>query len=100
MYFISAVDIYNEAQSQEYIEYSSKCVGYYFSLDDAVQAVKENGDDIHRTIYNYAVIEEIDEGIHLASKKEIWFKWDEETKRYESADKPQKIKNTGNLSMG
>jgi len=99
MYFINIVNIYNETQSSKYIEYHALCVGYYAQLEDAIQAITNNSDNIHKSIYNYAVIEQIDQGIHIERQKEIWFKWNDEYKHYEPADKPREIKNIVNISF-
>lgn len=100
MYFITVVDIYNETESSKYVEYNSRCVGYYAWLDDAVEAIKNNFSDIKRTICDYVVIEQIEEGIHEMRKEETWFKWNDEDELYEPADKPEEIQNPNNFSIG
>jgi hypothetical protein len=55
-------------------DHHSRSVGYYFNKEDAVHAVKENACDIYECgFYNYAVIEEIREGIYQYDINPLWF---------------------------
>ena len=99
MYFISGVNVYKETGVSKYIDYTSRCRGYYAQLTDALEVVRNYGVDINGTINNYAVIEQIEMGINQKSRTEIWFKWDPLEKRYEPADKPE-IKNPNNFALG
>ena len=42
----------------------TRCVGYYKTFEEAEQAVMENACDIWETCYDYAVIENIKEGLY------------------------------------
>ena len=53
---------------------SSSIVGYYFDKNDAFNAVKENACDINETCYDYALIEEIREGLYFPAFSDCrWF---------------------------
>jgi hypothetical protein len=71
----------------------NRCVGYYFDLDKAFQAVRENLGDIHEMgYYPYCVIESIKEGIYATERTEYWFEWNIDKDCYELLDeKPDKF---------
>lgn len=50
--------------------------GYFKSLHDAEKALVLNTYDMHETMYNYAVIERIGEGIHPNAQAISWFEYD------------------------
>lgn len=78
MYFITGVtDISNEIKS------NTRCFGYFRELRDAEEAVLNNVFDMWETIYNYIIIEEIEEGIHSISRKVNWYRYNEEKDRFE-----------------
>lgn len=61
----------------------TRCVGFYFNIEDATRAVVENDMDINECrYYPYCVIEEIKEGIYFFQRHEIWFEWDHENQKY------------------
>ena len=71
----------------------SRVVGYYMDLDTAKEAVMNNACDINETVYDYAVIEKVKEGIFHPSNKALWFKYDKETDSYKPIDTPKEAKN-------
>jgi hypothetical protein len=42
-----------------------------------IKALNENREDIHKNLYDFAVIEIIEEGVMLGARELIWFKWDD-----------------------
>ena len=52
--------------------------GYYRNKEDAVDAVHRNVTDIHETIYPYAIIERLEQGLFPVPKEREWFGWDDE----------------------
>lgn len=74
--------------------------GWFAELYDANCAVRYNRCDIHECYYNYAVIEEINQGIFGMAVKEWWWKWDKKQQRYLSINKPKKFKQLTNFGMG
>jgi hypothetical protein len=96
MYFITA--IYRETTLGEYRE--SRCFGYYELALDAIRAVVGNRGDIQESLYNYAVIEKLGEGIHPSPDKEVWFEWDEDDNSWSPTDKPDWSKGITNWCLG
>lgn len=76
-------------------------VGFYVSLDDAIECIKSNYADIWETIYNYAMIEEIHEGLYGSAPSHTWwFKWNKEHQCYEPMDQPKLAENKFGFIMG
>lgn len=52
----------------------TRCPGYFNTLQDAELAIIHNDYDIHEESYQYAIIEELPEGLYQ-SCKQIWYIW-------------------------
>ncbi|MBQ0014687.1 MAG: hypothetical protein KBS82_05115 [Oscillospiraceae bacterium] len=71
-----------------YLQYPCNA-GWYSSFEAADRVVKNNQADLWETCYNYAIIEEITEGLYGA-KREAWFyKYDEDKGEYYPIDRPK-----------
>lgn len=80
---------------------NSRCVGWFGTESDAKYVVENNCGDIWEYSYQYAVIEKIGSGLYQHPKKEIWYKWNDDKKRYiELSEKPDAIKNVVNFGIG
>lgn len=79
---------------------STNVVGYYTDLDVAIKAVTSNACDINETVYDYAVIEEVSEGLYNPSIKSYWFKYNREKDSYEPIDEPNEVKHICGFSIG
>ena len=79
---------------------STNIVGYYTDLDKAKEAVTSNAYDINETVYDYAVIEKIEEGLYHPSTEALWFKYDKENDSYKPIDTPKEVKNSCGFSIG
>ena len=77
-----------------------RCFGYYEYLYDAIKALKLNHCDMHETIYWYAVIEKIGEGIHPEVEMEKWFKYDRERDGFFEIKKPKETRQVCNHAIG
>ena len=62
--------------------------GYYRDHNIALQALHENWTDMWETIYDYAVLEEIEEGLCPIPESVQWFKYDRERDGYFEIDMP------------
>lgn len=63
---------------QGFLDYggAKRVVGYFTGFEMAECALIDNWSDLHEHgYYNYAVIEEHDEGIHSICLKPIFYKW-------------------------
>jgi hypothetical protein len=66
-----------------YDSYSFKrTVGYYCNIEDAKYVVENNVCDINETCYDYAVIEEIEEGMYPRVEQQLFYKFDYFDKKY------------------
>jgi hypothetical protein len=54
----------------------TRCWGYYFEADDALEAVKQNVGGMDDMLYNYLVIEQVSEGIGATAQALWWFRYD------------------------
>lgn len=75
-----------------------RSVGYYLKLADAEEIVKNNICDLWETIYDYAIIEEIDEGIYPFVENKWFYKYNIELNKYELMKNiPEQYQNSYNL---
>lgn len=94
MYFITAIEI----KDNEYK--GSNCVGYVDSLLEAIEILQENRDDINETIYDYAVIENIPQGIYQIDQNPIYFKFNYKEHKYERCNKPESLGRLVGFAIG
>ena len=97
MYFITGI----EDLDPEWGTKGTRCFGYKKTFEEADQTVKENRCDINETIYDYAVIEFIEDGIHQICLENRWFyKFNYEKRIYEAINKPEEFRGFCNFSIG
>jgi len=98
MYFITGI----EKLDKDYGIKGSRCFGYKKTFEEADLSVKENHCDINETIYDYAVIEFIEDGIHQIcwNDKRWFYKFDYDKGIYEAIDEPEEVKRLCNFSIG
>lgn len=63
--------------------------GFYSDVNRAISALHNNETDMHEYFYDYAIIEEYDEGICNDMSHYQWFKWDDERDGYFEIDEPR-----------
>ena len=80
----------------------TRCWGYYFSKNEAIEAVKNNtGDLVECGYYSHAVIEEIKEGILQVDLTPLWFRFtDQEVGKAVEIDRPPDQIGIVNYGMG
>ena len=94
MYFVSIIE------RKDYKKLFSGSLGYFWDRKSAINAVHRNVTDMHKTIYPYAVIERIEQGLFPVPKERMWFRWQEEKKGfYEMEDPGCNDKYPHNFSM-
>jgi hypothetical protein len=86
MYFITTV-------CKDFDHQTMRCVGYYQNFDYAKDTLVTNQLDINETIYNYAMIEKIRNGLYADDIIRWWFKFDYEKGIYEECETPEQYKN-------
>lgn len=78
----------------------SRTFGYYEDYLTAEKALNENWCDMHETIYNYAVVEAIEPGIHPYPKERNFFKYDREKGGFFRIPEPEEFKGFCNIALG
>lgn len=73
--------------------------GYYTNKEKAIDAVKHNALDIHETIYNYVIVEEVEEGLYNPSCTRWWFKYTGND-TYTEIPEPDFMKHFAGISIG
>ncbi len=66
-----------------------KVAGWKRYLTMAADFVEHNVADIHDAFFEYAVVEEVEEGLFPVTEKEYWFKWKDG--KYVTCAKPAEI---------
>lgn len=95
MFFITTLKFKNE----EVIR--SRTVGYFINEQDAIIRLENNVFDLYECgYYDYAIIENIPEGIYQYDDNPKWFKWDETKQGFYSCEVPKGFENAFGLSIG
>ena len=68
---------------------STSIVGWYKDKDVAFEDVVNNALDIRECAYDYALIEESEEGLYTSSRTRWFFKWNDEKQIYEQIEEPK-----------
>lgn len=79
---------------------SERLVGYYTNKDIAFNAVINNSCDINETCYDYALIEEVEEGLYNAAMNRWLFKYNRDKDEYESIEEPDFMKHFSGFTIG
>jgi hypothetical protein len=92
MYFITTIDSKDG---------DTRCVGYYSTFEKAEGAVLDNACDIWETCYDYAVIENVGEGLYQYDQDPVWYKWDDLNEEYVKMEgRPKQYKNQIGFGIG
>lgn len=67
----------------------TRCMGFYHTLAEALEAVEENRGSMNECLYSYLVIEEYGPGIQTLSESEHWFEWDWDKNYWFHCNKPK-----------
>ena len=78
MYFIT---MYADLED---CENDKSFVGWFKSRAKAINRVVNNAGDLNETVYEYARVSFIPEGIYMPPEEDIWFKFNPDTKKYEA----------------
>ena len=99
MYFITGFTKYeiDEKTKMPNIGYA-RTFGYYVNSNDAKEAVKYNYSDIFESMYDYMVIEHIEEGLYTPASGRLFFKWNHEKREYEEIELIED--HCGNYALG
>ena len=98
MYFITC---FEKIDSDEYgLNIGDRrVIGYYHTFGSVNSALKKNICDIHETIYNYAVVEEILEGIYPEVTDRWFYKYDKEKDGFYPIEEPKEFEHSTNIAL-
>ena len=92
MYFITTIDSKDG---------DTRCVGYFSTFKKAEEIILDNACDIWETCYDYAVIENIEEGLYQYDHDAVWYKWNDLNEKYEKIEeKPEQYKKLIGFAIG
>lgn len=74
--------------------------GYYSERETAVQALHENWTDMWEYLYDYAVLEYMEEGLAPCALDRQWYKFDQERWGYFEIEEPECVKHLVNFALG
>ena len=77
-----------------------KIVGFYTDLETAKSIVVNNTTDLWETVYDYACIEEVEEGINHPGQLIQWYKYNREIDKYEEIPQPEIDKRVCGRTIG
>lgn len=77
-----------------------RCIGYFSSLIDAFAAVMSNYKNMHKNMYQFCIIEEMEEGVLEYSPNRYIFAWNKSNHKYEQIDEPIEISKVTNFGIG
>jgi hypothetical protein len=75
----------------------TRCIGYYYSLADAIRAVSPF---LQEYKYTHLVIEEAQQGLYPNITKDVWFKWKSSKKKWIKCSVPKWAKRICNWGIG
>jgi hypothetical protein len=98
IYFVTCIQ--NKKDSENFSEIKSRCWGWFKKQEDAIKYTKLNVTDMAEDgYYNYAVIEEIQEGILQLALNELWLQIGEDKNSFKECEKPEWSKGIVNWSI-
>lgn len=77
-----------------------KVVGYYKEYVDALQEIHGDYTNMWEGHYNYAIVENMMEGVPTYCKERQWFQYDSDNKGYFETLEPKYVKHICNFSFG
>jgi hypothetical protein len=68
---------------------ATRTVGFYYEKETALDAVHNNAGDMNETVYDYAIVEEVEPGLYPCSTVRWLYKFDYKTKQYNPIEEPE-----------
>lgn len=101
MWFITAVKASRESIGNPTLLVDThRTFGFYKERSNACEAIDENRGNMQECLYNFLVLEELAEGIHPEVRVELWYKWDEQWRRWIPCNKPSDLEGIINWALG
>lgn len=79
---------------------SIRTFGFLETFEEAEQALNENACDMRECLYDYAVVEEMQPGIHPTAFNRWFYKFDEERKGFYRIEEPEEFQHYCNIALG
>ena len=79
---------------------STRCFGFKETFEKAEEALNGNYCDMWEYLYDYAVVEEMDPGIHPEVKNRWFFKYDQEKNGFFRMEEPEEFAHYCNIALG
>lgn len=98
--FVTSLRFDSSSDSLKLPLVDSRTFGYFVRLEDAVESVNKNIGDLRECLYDYVVIEQINQGIHGETEKELWFGWNYELNCWFPRPKPSELVGIVNFALG
>lgn len=97
MWFITVIHIDKEGKFSD-----SRCWGYYANKQDCIDDLHNNNTDMSEYYYNYAVIEDIGEGISMYPTERQFFKFirQKDCSGFFEIEEPEWAKHLCNFAIG
>ena len=79
----------------------ARCFGYFQSCERAREALETNECDVWEMgVFEYAVIEKVEPGLHPHAEEMAWFKFDTEKCKFCEIAKPEETNGEYNYALG
>ena len=103
MWFVTVVETIIE--NSEYLNGMTdtgvfRAWGFYSDKEKAIQSLHENWTNMRDDFYDYALIEEYEEGIANVTGNRQWFKWDEKRLGYFEIEEPNGVEDIDCFALG
>ena len=99
MWFITVFEKIDPSEEYLALFGDQRTWGYYKEREMAVQALHENWTDMQETLYSYALIEKIEEGISATANERQWFKWDVARQGFFEIEEPECVEHIVNFAI-
>lgn len=100
MFFITCFSKCEEDEKGLLYTGDTRTFGYFDDFEICKQALNENRCDIHEYLYEYAVVEYIEQGIYSHAKEMAWFRWNDENQGFFEIEKPACTNHYSNYALG
>lgn len=100
IYTITVIEDFKELKNKMLTPIGVRTMGFYFDKKTAVEVVENNETDLNETIYDYAIIERVQEGLYNCTNERTFYKFNYETREYEEIEEPEGFKNIIGFSIG
>lgn len=79
---------------------AQRCFGYTTDFEYADSSVKANATDLHEYLYEYAIIEKVEDGLYPCAIERWLYKYDEDNDGFIPIEEPECLKHIINFAIG